>query len=62
MKKRVSATPYSKIRLSGKKVLIRPYKFTDFARCQSAHESRLPKVNEFDDETPISKEANLNTK
>lgn len=54
--RKTKTTPYSRIALAGKKVVIRPYRLSDFAKCRLAHDQRLPKANRFDDEIPVSKE------
>ncbi|OUR99590.1 hypothetical protein A9Q84_00795 [Halobacteriovorax marinus] len=42
-------TPYSKILFKTKRLIIRPYKLTDFKSCQLSHAARLKKVNTFDE-------------
>lgn len=49
---------YSKISVAGKKVTVRSYRFSDFKNCLNAHAARLPKVNDFDNEIPASKDKN----
>ncbi len=48
--------PYSKVLLVGKRVELRPYKFSDFKNCKASHANRLKSVNKFDQPLPIGKE------
>jgi RimJ/RimL family protein N-acetyltransferase len=43
---------YSKIKLYGKRLIVRPYKFSDFNECRSSHEQRHKITNKFD--VPLS--------
>ncbi|MDO9181402.1 MAG: GNAT family N-acetyltransferase [Bacteriovorax sp.] len=45
-------TAYLKLNLTGKRLILRPFKFSDFKSCQASDKNRLPILNKFDE--PIS--------
>jgi len=46
---------YSKVKIQSKRIVLRPYLFSDFQFCKHSNENRLKKRNKFDEEIPISK-------
>jgi ribosomal-protein-alanine N-acetyltransferase len=40
---------YSQIKISGRRLLLRPYTFSDFKILRVSHNERLPKLNKFDE-------------
>src|SRR4051812_27556197 len=55
--KKTKSTPFSRIKLATGKVVVRPYKLTDFKTCQDSHAARKPKANEFDGEINAAKDS-----
>lgn len=53
-KKRI--TPYSKIKIVGPRLKLRPYKFSDLKTLGASHEQRISKVNRFDEPVSAAKE------
>jgi len=44
----MKSTPYSKIIFTSKKLVLRPYKVSDYKLCQESHQERLTSQNKFD--------------
>ncbi len=58
MKKSKNPLPYLHIRVTGKRLEVRPYKASDFKALQESHRARLSPVNKFDEPIPTAREAN----
>lgn len=54
--KKNKATPYSKISIQSKRLVLRPYKLSDFKSCSLSHDGRLEPINIYDE--PMKKCAN----
>lgn len=48
---------YLKICITGKRLVLRPYKFSDFKRCRASHLARLDPVNKYDEPIPTPMES-----
>jgi ribosomal-protein-alanine N-acetyltransferase len=44
--------PYSKILLSSKRLVLRPYRVSDFKRCKASHNGRVTSENKYDEPVP----------
>ena len=55
--KKTQSTPFSQVKLATRKVVVRPYKLSDFKKCQASQAARRPRVNEFDEEIGASKDS-----
>ncbi len=53
--KKKKVIPYLKIKTQSKRIVLRPYKLTDFSICKSSQGDRLPNCNKFDEEIPTPK-------
>lgn len=49
--RKLGKIPYSKILLSSNRLVLRPYRVSDFKRCKTSHNSRIATENKYD--TPI---------
>jgi RimJ/RimL family protein N-acetyltransferase len=56
--KKTKPLSYLKINLIGKRLILRPYKFSDFKKCKASHVARLPSSNKFDKPIGAGKELN----
>lgn len=50
---------YTTINESGKRLVLRPYKISDFNALRRSFEGRLPKIDKFDEPVAATKEASL---
>lgn len=55
--KKRSAVPYRKIQITGKRLELRPYKFSDFRKLQLSQQARLPINDKYDESIPTAKES-----
>ena len=50
---------FEQIRMQSRRLVLRPYKPSDFRRCIESHAARLPSKSTFDEPIPIGKEPTL---
>jgi ribosomal-protein-alanine N-acetyltransferase len=50
--KKTRQVPYSKILLASKRLVLRPYKVSDFKGCKASHDGRIIPVNKYDEPVP----------
>jgi RimJ/RimL family protein N-acetyltransferase len=50
----VKQTPYARIRIKSRRLILRPFLFSDYTICKASHQKRMPKIHEFDEELLIA--------